>query len=87
MPVKFHGQRSLAGYSPWGHEEWDTTEHAQASTGVLLAGVGLGPARKVGIPVGKKMSWRWVDGQKAFTQDLCWCVIQQGLVLLSPSPT
>ena len=24
---KFHGQRSLAGYSPWGHKELDTTEH------------------------------------------------------------
>ena len=23
---KFHGQRSLAGYSPWGHKESDTTE-------------------------------------------------------------
>ena len=23
---KFHGQRSLAGYSPWGHPESDTTE-------------------------------------------------------------
>ena len=21
-----HGQRSLAGYSPWGHKEWDTAE-------------------------------------------------------------
>ena len=21
---KFHGQRSLAGYSPWGSKEWDT---------------------------------------------------------------
>ena len=21
-----HGQRSLVGYSPWGHKEWDTTE-------------------------------------------------------------
>ena len=21
-----HGQRSLAGYSPWGRKEWDTTE-------------------------------------------------------------
>ena len=28
LPGKFHGQRSLAGYSPWGHEESDTTEHA-----------------------------------------------------------
>ena len=23
---KFHGQRRLAGYSPWGHKELDTTE-------------------------------------------------------------
>ena len=23
---KFHGQRSLAGHSPWGHKELDTTE-------------------------------------------------------------
>ena len=25
-PGKFHGQRSLAVYSPWGHKELDTTE-------------------------------------------------------------
>ena len=24
---KSHGQRSLAGYSPWGRQESDTTEH------------------------------------------------------------
>ena len=24
---EFHGQRSLAGYSLWGHKEVDTTEH------------------------------------------------------------
>ena len=28
LPGKFHGQRSLAGYSPWGCKEWDMTEHA-----------------------------------------------------------
>ena len=28
FPGEFHGQRSLAGYSPWGHRESDTTEHA-----------------------------------------------------------
>ena len=27
LPENFHGQRSLAGYSPWGHKESDTTEH------------------------------------------------------------
>ena len=26
LPRKFHGQRSLAGYSPWGHKESDRTE-------------------------------------------------------------
>ena len=28
LPGEFHGQRSLVGYSPWGHKESDTTEHA-----------------------------------------------------------
>ena len=26
LPRKFHGWRSLVGYSPWGHKESDTTE-------------------------------------------------------------
>ena len=26
VPEKFHGQRSLADYSPWGRKESDTTE-------------------------------------------------------------
>ena len=33
MPRKFHGQRSLAGYSPWGHKELDMT--GQLSTHAL----------------------------------------------------
>ena len=28
LPGKFHGQKSLVGYSPWGHKESDTAEHA-----------------------------------------------------------
>ena len=33
LPGEFHGQRSLVGYSPWGHKESDTTEwaHMQAT--------------------------------------------------------
>ena len=27
LPGKFHGQRSLVGYSPWGCKESDTSEH------------------------------------------------------------
>ena len=26
LPEEFYGQRSLAGYSPWGHKESDVTE-------------------------------------------------------------
>ena len=29
LPGKFHGQGTLAGYSPWGCEELDMTEHAR----------------------------------------------------------
>ena len=28
LPGNSLGQRSLAGYNPWGHQESDTTEHA-----------------------------------------------------------
>ena len=28
MPGKSHGQRSLAGYSPWDHRESDKTQHS-----------------------------------------------------------
>ena len=30
-PGESHGQRSLAGYSPWGHRESDTTERLTLS--------------------------------------------------------
>ena len=26
LPEEFYGQRSLVGYSPWGHKEWDMME-------------------------------------------------------------
>ena len=43
LPGKSHGQRSLAGYSPWGHKELDTTQQlndnnkTKASTYVAAA--------------------------------------------------
>ena len=30
-PGKFHGQRRLVGYSPWGHKESDKTEHTHTN--------------------------------------------------------
>ena len=29
LPGKSHGQRNLAGYSPWGHRESEATEHTR----------------------------------------------------------
>ena len=29
LPEKSHGQRSLAGYSPWGRKESDMTKHTR----------------------------------------------------------
>ena len=34
LPGEFHGQRSLAGYGPWSHKEWDMTKET-AHTHVL----------------------------------------------------
>ena len=31
LPGEFHGQRSLVGYSPWGHKELDVTEQLTLS--------------------------------------------------------
>ena len=32
LPGKLHKQRSLAGYSPWGHKELDMTERTRTNT-------------------------------------------------------
>ena len=36
LPRKFHGQRSLAGYSPWDCKESDTTEQLHMQLGVSV---------------------------------------------------
>ena len=35
LPGKFHGQRSLMGYSPWGCKESDTTECTHIHSGTI----------------------------------------------------
>ena len=35
LPGEFHGQRSLAGYSPWGRKESDTTEQLTLSENII----------------------------------------------------
>ena len=36
LPGESHGQRSLVGYSPWGHKESDMTEHLSNKIGDKL---------------------------------------------------
>ena len=35
LPGEFHGQRSLVGYSPWGHKESDATEQLTLSLFIM----------------------------------------------------
>ena len=42
LPGKFYGQRRLAGYSPWGRKQLDTTEHT-AHTHMMQSLVGGWP--------------------------------------------
>ena len=58
LPGKSHGQRSLVGCSPWGREEWDTTERLHfhfpalekemATTPVFLPGESQGQGSLMG---------------------------------------
>ena len=56
LPGEFHGQRTLAGYSPWGHQEPDTTEQLSTHTHILNASLKMStgyqyPTSKVlGLP-------------------------------------
>ena len=49
LPVEFHGQRSLADYSPWGCKESDRTEQLTLS----LSGLNLEPMRNFTGKMGK----------------------------------
>ena len=41
---EFHGQRSLAGYSPWGHRELDTTGRLGTHASILILALVTAPA-------------------------------------------
>ena len=42
LPGKSHGQRSLSGYSSWGHKESDTTERLHIHFSLSCIGEGNG---------------------------------------------
>ena len=49
LPGESHGQRSLLGYYPWDHKEWDMTE-----------GLTLSLTKMDRSPVDKTTAWNWV---------------------------
>ena len=54
LPGKSHGQRSLVGYSLWGHKELDMTEHAHTKT-----------AQQTAAKRGGRLIVRWTQTKKA----------------------
>ena len=40
LPGEFHGQKSLVGYSPWGHKESDRTEQLTLSLSMVVLVLG-----------------------------------------------
>ena len=45
LTEKFHGQRSLVSYSPWGCKESDMTEHALMHTQMDMEGIMISEVR------------------------------------------
>ena len=41
LPWKFHGQRSLLGYSPWGCKELDMTEHTYSLANIFSQSIAV----------------------------------------------
>ena len=52
FPRKFHEQRSLVGYSPWSHEESDTTVCVHACTHMSLKSLLFLAGRKLSALTG-----------------------------------
>ena len=58
LPGELHGQRSLAGYSPWGRKESDTTESVALSLSLTGARVSLVAQTAKNMPA---MQETWVQ--------------------------
>ena len=63
LPGKFHGQRSLAGYSPWDRKESDTTERLTHCSHVNNRVLNLGSALWNPLPHGLSRGFRRGVGQ------------------------
>ena len=74
-PGKFHGLRSLVGYSPWGHKESDMTEHAHTlfnSLGCWLKWFNSGTGVSESLYLSAVLLWT--------APPLSWCMLPLWLV-------
>ena len=67
MAGEAHAQRSLAGYSPWGHKESDTTEHTHTHTHTHTS-------------VSRPVRWRVVRSAAQLGAGSRWCLGSDGEV-------
>ena len=59
LPGKFHGRRSLVGCSPWGLEEWDTTEWRHFHFSLSCIGEGNGNPLQCSCLENPRVSGAW----------------------------
>ena len=62
LPGKFHGQRSLAGYSPWDCKELDVTECTHVYTHTHTSGITLLWFQFCLLNISCYWSWYWSSG-------------------------
>ena len=55
LPGKSHGQKSLAGYSPWSHKESDTIERLNNSNNIVFIAALLQEGKKL------EAFWDWAN--------------------------
>ena len=60
LPGKSHGQRSLVGCSPWGHEESDTTEQFDFHFSLSCIGEGNGNSLQCSCLENPRDSGAWL---------------------------
>ena len=68
LPGKSHGQRSLVGYSPWGHKESDATERLHFHFSLSCIGEGNGNPLQYSCLENPRDSGAWWTAIYGFTQ-------------------
>ena len=74
LPGKFHGQRSLVGYSPWGCKESDTTEHTSVDVTHTISKCHILLTLPVSLEKSLEVSITWWRKQVFQNPDFYFCL-------------